>query len=188
MAKISDLLHLSYADFQSERALRKAVKSLADAANKRLKRLEQKGVETRATEQIYATGGRFSTRGKGVVELQEEFMRLKDFYKSPTSSLAQMRRTKSRAIKSLKESGIDITSELYDAAYKMYEHIRNKVEGVSKQELYYMIVRNVAEYAVDKIEQDSIYESVKEELKKQYEFEQERNYDYETSSFFRLDD
>lgn len=65
----------------TRKELAKAVSTLASAGNKRLKRIEQAGLEdySSAYRYIQRTGGKFSVRGKSKEELILEYKRAKGF-------------------------------------------------------------------------------------------------------------
>lgn len=66
--------------------LGRTVSVLASAGNKRLKRMEQAGVETRASKEVLR-GGKFSVKDKNVTQLVEEAKRATKFLRSSTGGL-----------------------------------------------------------------------------------------------------
>lgn len=66
--------------------LGRTVSVLASAGNKRLKRMEQAGVETRASKEVLR-GGKFSVKNKNVTQLVEEAKRATKFLRSSTGGL-----------------------------------------------------------------------------------------------------
>ena len=87
---IEDLLKIDMAALQdytiSEQ--REIVSRLASAANKRLKGLESKGIETPATIKLKMSGGKISVRGKSEEDLFIELYRARQFLRSKTSTRA----------------------------------------------------------------------------------------------------
>lgn len=71
----------------NRQTLSAAVRRLSDAANKRIKRFEDKGLETPAYLNVMKSGGKFSTRGKTINQLRSEFIRVRDFLKMKTSTV-----------------------------------------------------------------------------------------------------
>lgn len=188
MAKIDTLLKMSYEDFTNESALRKAVKQLADSANKRIKRLQESKLESRALDKAFKSGGKFTTKGKDFTELQDEFMRVKEFLESPSSTVKGIREARRKVIKSLKKSGVDISEEDFAEIMGMYEQLREENPSISEKDLYYRVLKAIKQYVADKdLDPAEIYEKIKEDLSKIYESVKEREYDYATSSFFRLE-
>lgn len=126
---ISDIYSMSLRDFSqlNRSELRQAVSRLSSAANKRLKRLSESGVESLSARTVEQSGGKFSTRGKGLDELRAEFMRVKDFLKSSTSTVKGARQAERDAIQAVKDiygedlAGRDIRKML-DDFYKLQEY------------------------------------------------------------------
>ena len=69
----------------SKPELRLAVQTLADVANKRVKRAEAGGFISPAISDVQR-GGRFSTKGLTLNQLRQEFARAKGFLQDPTTT------------------------------------------------------------------------------------------------------
>ena len=84
----SELLNLSSVEISKLKKpqLRKIVQTLASTSNKRLKRLQQKGISTPASRYVNKSG-KFSTKGKNINQLRAEYIRAKNFLQSKTSTL-----------------------------------------------------------------------------------------------------
>ena len=87
-----------------EKTLKKAIRSMASAANKRLDRIEQRGLtyykgdEDLIGEKGYTAGyKRFGIRGMDKEQLQNEFKRVKNFLLNPISSLTGMKRENAKS-------------------------------------------------------------------------------------------
>lgn len=65
---------------------REIVSRLASAANKRLRGLESKDIETPATLKLKMSGGKVSVKGKSEDELLNEFYRARQFLNAKTST------------------------------------------------------------------------------------------------------
>ena len=123
------LLNMSLREFAglAKTQLRQVVSRLADTANKRFARVSGSKYESLAARQVVESGGKFSTRGKGLEELQAEYMRVRDFLKSPTSTIKGARAAENEAIKTIKDiygddlTGVDIRS-LIDDYYKLQNY------------------------------------------------------------------
>ena len=68
------------------RTIARAVRRLADTANKRIRAFEEKGIESPAYLNVMKSGGDFSTRGKTVNQLRTEFIRARNFLQMKTST------------------------------------------------------------------------------------------------------
>ena len=71
----------------TERTLKDAVSKLSAAMNSRLTRLGKSAPESPAYQEAMSSGGKFGTKGKGLEGLKQEFLRIKDFFKNPTSTV-----------------------------------------------------------------------------------------------------
>jgi hypothetical protein len=69
------------------RTIARAVRRLADTANKRIKKFEEKGLESPAYLNVQKSGGKFSTRGKTVNQLRTEFIRARNFLGMKTATI-----------------------------------------------------------------------------------------------------
>lgn len=80
-------IHAATINKMDEATLRAVVTRLSSAANKRIQRIEEKGITTPATREAERGGGRFSAKGKNLNQLRSEYKRVKSFLKSETSTL-----------------------------------------------------------------------------------------------------
>lgn len=87
MASITDILRSDPRGL-NEAQLRRQVQQLADAANKRLRRLAEKNITSPAEAgRKREGGGMFSTKGKNYNQLQAEFKRAKEYLEAKTSTI-----------------------------------------------------------------------------------------------------
>ena len=84
---------------RDDNTARQMLTRLVSAANKRIARMEKGGETSPALQQVKATGGKFSSRGKSGTELQKEFIRIKSFLETPTSTIREVRAEKRKATK-----------------------------------------------------------------------------------------
>lgn len=77
------------------RTIARAVRRLADTANKRIKLFEEKGLETPAYLNVQKSGGRFSTKDKTVNQLRTEFIRARNFLGMKTATIKGYEKVKS---------------------------------------------------------------------------------------------
>ena len=125
----NSLLNMSMREFAglTKTQLRQVVSRLADTANKRVKRLQGAKVESLAARQVSQSGGKFSTRGKGLDELRAEYLREKSFLTSPTSTVKGAKSVESEAIKAMRDiygedlRGVDLRKLLNDF-YKLQDY------------------------------------------------------------------
>ena len=152
---VKTLLTLDYAEINNLDAsqivqLRKAVKVLADAGNKRLKRFEEKSEESPAFQ--YVKGGKrskgnFTTKGKDLNQLKAEFQRAKTFMTSKTGSLTGWNNVKKETIDKLKaESDIELTPEQFDVFWRSYTELTRTDAGKKIAKQYkYQILEEISE-------------------------------------------
>lgn len=78
--------------------LRQIVTRLSSAANKRLRRAEAAGAgNSPAILEVKASGGKFSGKDKDKEGLKQEFLRLRSFFKDPTSTMEGWKRAQYEA-------------------------------------------------------------------------------------------
>lgn len=87
----------------SEPELRKVVTRLASAANKRIARIEAKGITTPATRGAEKSGGRFTSKGKDLNELRAEYIRVKSFLGEETSTISGYKKFAKRFEKKIEQ-------------------------------------------------------------------------------------
>lgn len=127
MASYKDWFNIENPNLLDERSLRKAISSMGSAANKRLKRMEEKGIyfgDERGPE-ISSGVRKFSVRGKSLDELKREFKRVRNFLDNPQSSLTGMKKVFRDFKKTVKKSR---AKRLTRAERKEYEKMRKQKE------------------------------------------------------------
>lgn len=134
--------------------LRQAVSRLASAGNKRLKRLDKSDVSSISAMEVYESGGKFSTRNKDVDALRAEFMRVKTFLKSDTSTVKGAIQAEKRAIEAFKNIyDIDISEKEYKELLKIYYDTYNSDIEYQNQKMRYAVLYKT--FGVDISQYDS---------------------------------
>ena len=125
---IESIMDMDISDFlQLEKTqLRQAVSRLADAANKRIKRLESKGLYSPALYEISHSGGKLSTKGKDLMQLRAEFMRATGFLRSESSTIKGATGLISDVQNQLLKSGVEASSEDVQKMMKLYNQLEEK--------------------------------------------------------------
>ena len=106
---VEDLLKTgsTYLKRLTESHLRQVVTRLSSAANKRLRRAEKAGAgNSPAIEKVKNSGGKFTGKGKDRAGLEQEFIRLRDFFRDPTSTMEGWKRVQEQAERKAKREGI----------------------------------------------------------------------------------
>ena len=142
---LDQLLDLDPAVFNSlnRSELAKVTRRLADTANKRISRLEAKGLTTPANYDVYSdsTIKRFSTGGKDLNALRAEYIRAKNFLKAQTSTITGANIWKKSSIEKQGERDVNITPEQYDLFWKSYEKAKVIDPSLSERNFKYEFLR-----------------------------------------------
>lgn len=95
MASYKDWLEIENPNSLDMETLKKAIRSMGNAANKRLKRMQEKDIFYGSETGSETTSGvrRFTVRNKSLEELKREFKRVRNFLNNPQSSLTGMFQT-----------------------------------------------------------------------------------------------
>lgn len=134
---IDEFSHLSKTE------LRQAVSRLADAANKRLKRLEKSDVVSTAYMEAKEADSKFSTWGKSEIELQIEFRRVSNFLQDKTSTIKGSRAYMEEARQNLKNTfGIDINKSDFAELISDYKRIIDESPDFQSRALRYKNLKN----------------------------------------------
>ena len=93
MASYKDWMLIDNPNELDEQQIKQAIKSMSNAANKRLKRMESRGINFGNYSGEDTTSGvkRFGIKGKNLKELKNEFKRVRNFLNDPQSSLTGMK-------------------------------------------------------------------------------------------------
>ena len=104
----SELLNMSSGDVSNltRSQLAQVVSRIASAANKRIRGLQEAGIESPAYERVVESGGKISTKGKNLNQLRSEFLRAKQFMDAKTSSVKGYKKVINNTAKKLLEAGV----------------------------------------------------------------------------------
>ena len=137
---VSDLLKMPISKLENYdlKGMREITSRLASAGNKRLKNLQNAGIENSAVLRVEQGGGKFSVRNKQKDDVIKEFIRARDFLKSRISTVSGWK----KVIKNIKEKSefkgldeIDVSK-----AYAMYDYLREiEPELVNKVHKYSLV-------------------------------------------------
>lgn len=126
MASYRDWMYIENPNELDEKQLKQAIRSMGNAANKRLKRMENRGINFGKDSGEGTTAGvkRFTVRGKSLQELKNEFKRVRNFLNEPQSSLTGMK----QAYKNFKTE-VKRARRLTRAEKKEYRKMRKQKEA-----------------------------------------------------------
>lgn len=130
MASYRDWMNIENPNSLDEKQLRTAIRSMGAAANKRLKRMENRGINFGEDVGKDTTAGvkRFTVRGKSFQELKNEFKRVRNFLSNPQSSLTGMKKAY-KDFKSEVGKARKLTKRLTRAEKKEYNKMRKQKES-----------------------------------------------------------
>lgn len=141
---IESIMNMDISDFLKleKPQLRQAVSRLADAANKRIKRLETKGLYSPALYEISHSGGKLSTKGKDLMQLRSEFMRATGFLKSEASTIKGATGLISDIQEELKKAGIEASATDTQEMMKLYNQLSD-MDPNEKARIFKYKLKNV---------------------------------------------
>lgn len=168
--------------------LAKVVSKLASASNKRTKRLIQSGVPSPALIGRVERGKvKFSVKGKNVDELKKEYLEVKSYLSSETSTVKGARKVMNTVIDTLKnKKGIEITENQYKDFFKIYERVKEADPYISSQQMKYKVFEAISN-KMDYANPDDVIDSVIDDLENLYEQSMKESDDYDLSRFFEIE-
>lgn len=123
---------------------RQVVGRLASAANKRVKRAVQAGRESWAIKRAQEEE-KFSTAGKSVESLTEEYNRVRSFMVNPTTTAKGYDKAAQEIAERLEEEGYEVTPEEAGRALALYEELSTKDKDVISREERYKYLRELTD-------------------------------------------
>lgn len=123
---VTDILNMDIRDFNKLGLsdLRKVVGRLVSAVNKRIRRFMNAGVSTPATRALEKSGGMLSTKGKDLNQLRTEYARGRDFLNMETSSRKGFEEVQKKTVETLKDRGVDVTTDELDDIFEVYGRLK----------------------------------------------------------------
>ena len=181
---IQDILKMNVSTLQgySVREQREIVSRLASAANKRLRGLESKDIETPATIKLKMSGGKISVKGKSEDELLNEFYRARQFLNAKTSTRSGWKNVEKGVEKAIKDiEKINIYkgmsyNELIGKAFAYYDTLKEVDPTLVMNRDKYKIAEHIADllYQNDDININDVMNQATQYIMDTYEAEQER--------------
>lgn len=129
---IKDILSLDVETISklNKKELSKLTVQLGSAANKRIKRIEQKNENSPAYESIIKSGGKISAANKNINQLRSEFARAKKFLEAKTSSLTGIKAFRSDIEKRL---DVKFEADIFNKMIKTYNRLSELNENFLKK-------------------------------------------------------
>lgn len=176
---INDILNMDYSFFNkmTRQELVKYTNQLVSAANKRIRRIEQQDkYYSHAYEGLKDIRNipRFSTKGKTLNQLRNEFVEVKDFLKSRTSTLRGIRDIRAEVREQLKKLNINVSDTHYDSFFTVTDRLIERYPHLLlKLEEKYKIFETISSYLSDGFSIDDVTEKMIKEMEgDDYETEQ----------------
>ena len=188
-------------DDMSESDVRKLVGRLVSAGNKRMRTFEKRGEQSPAYNRAIESGGKFSTAGKSVEELKEEFARARAFLKSETGSVRRWNKTKKiwkeMSAKISDKSAEEITTDVTKSKtfWNIFEEMKKRIPGIITKKDKSNAIGILKEYAsmmidegidIDVLYDDYYMDKMKSDFTAVYEEQEALNnaFDATVSEFF----
>lgn len=124
-------------------ALREATRRLADAANKRVKRAGTSNVSS-AIRQA-KRGGKFSTQGKDIVSLRNEFRRASEFLQDPTSTAKGWKKAQEQLFQKMQDAGYNVLPDQMGQMLNLYNKIKEADSSAGTKGEKYKYLRELTE-------------------------------------------
>lgn len=169
---IEELMDMPQEEFEtlSKKDLRSVVQRLASAANKRVDRMQKKGISSPALRQLLENGGRVSTKGKDLAALRAEFTRAKNFLQSQTSTISGYNEFVQNNIDALKEYDVDIDKKNFEDFWRVFDRIKEMDPSIENSAFKYNIMQALAdEFDENDIDVDYITERMMDQIDLIYE-------------------
>ena len=188
--KTKDLMYIDISTFNkmSRSELSKVVSTLGATANKRLKSFESKKQTSPAISALKKSGGKITSKGKSINELRAEYVRVRNFLASDTSTLRGYKAFRADTIKSLNIEGIgDISEKQFTKLWQAYEKLKDTSPEVSNKKFKYSVLTDIAEEVMKdgRISASTIANRIQNRLSEIYEESAEN--DRGVSEFFEFE-
>lgn len=181
---MKDILKMNVSTLQgySVKEQREIVSRLASVANKRLRGLESKDIETPATIKLKMSGGKVSVKGKSEDELLTEFYRARQFLNAKTSTRSgwkNVERGVEKAIQDIEKISIFkgmAYNELVGKAFAYYDTLKEIDPTLVMNRDKYKIVEFIADLLYQNKDMDinEVLNRSTQYIMDTYEAEQER--------------
>lgn len=156
---INAFLKLSYDD------LKQLTQTLSSTANKRIKRIVNKEMSSPAVAKVITHGGLFSTKGKNLNQLRQEFTRAKNFLQSQTSTISGYKTWKRKTISRMKDRNISISEQEFFDFWNIYNQLEERHPDIQEKSFKYKVMTAISRMMQDKRRTvKSIVRKMEEEL------------------------
>ena len=186
--KISDIVSMDWDRLNklTEKDLRSITNRLVSASNKRIRRLEKttRGTSSFAYQSVQERGRKFSTRGKNVNQLKQEFKLAKQFlgYKTSTVKGWKEYRTKveQRTGYATEGESLDWSERTWSKYWKVYRRFEETHGGTFKKgdsDRIQQMLTEIMDSSDKRRSADSFQRMIEDEYEDMYESEEDEDID-----------
>lgn len=186
--KISDIVSIDWERLNklSEKDLRSLTNRLVSASNKRIRRLEKttRGTSSFAYQSVQERGRKFSTRGKNVNQLKQEFKLAKQFlgYKTSTVKGWKEYRTKveQRTGYATEGESLDWSERTWEKYWKVYRRFEETHGGTFKKgdsDRIQQMLTEIMDSSDKRRSADTFQRMIEDEYQDLYESEEDEDID-----------
>lgn len=127
----------------SESSMRKVIKKLRPEVKRRIK--EFGNDPSPAVDKFLRSGGGFSPDKQDLNSLRGEFMRMKMFLESKTSTKAGWEDSVDKTIKQMNKLGVKFTRANFKDVWRAYSILKELDESVTVREIKYLVLKQIIE-------------------------------------------
>ena len=191
---IEDILNMDVVDFNKlqEKDLKLVVGRLVSAANKRLRRMKNKGLTSPAMVSLARSDGGllFSVKGKNTNQLRKEYARARNFLSKETSTIKGYSKVLKKTVKTLRDRGIELSPDELENVFKVWNKLVEIDPTIKLHDYKYDLWEDIAKMFGSKPIEDIIID-IQQRYTELYEQQQEQQYGkevtlYGVSGFFEL--
>ena len=143
---VKDILSMNWNEIRGlgRRELGKIVTQLSSAANKRIRRFQERG-EVSPAVRYAEKGGKFSGAGKNLNQLRAEYIRAKNFMTQETGSLRAWESVKADTVKTLADMGVNIPREDIGEVMRIYGKVKSEFPDLVDSAIYAPAIQDIYE-------------------------------------------
>ena len=191
---IEDILNMDVVDFNKlqEKDLKLVVGRLVSAANKRLRRMKNKGLTSPAMVSLARSDGGllFSVKGKNTNQLRKEYARARNFLSKETSTIKGYSKVLKKTVKTLRDRGIELSPDELENVFKVWNKLVEIDPTIKLHDYKYDLWEDIAKMFGSKPIEDIIID-IQQRYTELYEQQQEQQYGkevtlYGVSGFFEI--
>lgn len=178
-------------DTEKVKALKKEVEKDLRAANMRIRRMEEQGVNSPAhqalRDELKTEKPRFKMgKNPSYNDLQKLHADIKKYMNMESSSLRGWTKIQTKTLKGLEKAGINVKKENLEEFWKVYERLKEKDKSIVEKQLKYNVFKAIEEMLNGNTDLDTITKELENQIDEIYREQQKQNeeFDEAASQFF----